>query len=79
MTDNELLLSISELLDKKIKPIEILLEQDVLSRLQNIESCYTSTYRRYAAGSEEIDALKADIEIIKNVIAEHSKKLKDIS
>lgn len=79
MTDNELLLSISELLDKKIKPIEILLEQDVLPRLQNIESCYTSTYRRYAAGSEEIDALKADIEIIKNVIAEHSKKLKDIS
>lgn len=86
MTDNELLLSISELLDKKLKPIddrtkqiELCLEQDVLPRLQNIESCYTSTYRRYAAGSEEIDALKADMEIIKNVLAEHSKKLKDIS
>ncbi|MCQ4638126.1 hypothetical protein NE619_15420 [Anaerovorax odorimutans] len=86
MTDNELLLSISELLDKKLKPlddrtkqVELLLEQDIIPRLQNIESCYTSTYRRYAVSSEELDALKADMEIIKNVIAEHSKKLKEIS
>lgn len=63
MTDNELLLSISELLDKKLKPldnrtkqIELTLEQDVLPRLQNIESCYTSTYKRYAIGTEELDA-----------------------
>lgn len=61
------ILSISELLDKKLKhlddrakQIELPLEPDVLPRLQNIESCYTSTYRRYATGSEEIDALKAE-------------------
>lgn len=49
MTDNELLLAISDLLDKKLKPIEdrqkqmeLLIESDMMPRLQNIESCYTS-------------------------------------
>lgn len=52
---SEDLLAISQLLDTKLKPledraknIELLLENDTLPRLQNIESCYTSTYRRYA-------------------------------
>ena len=51
MTDNELLLAMSEILDKKLQPIEsrtkrieLLLENDILPRMQNIESCYTSTY-----------------------------------
>lgn len=85
MTDNELLLAISDLLDKKLKPIEdrqkqmeLLLESDMMPRLQNIESCYTSTYRRYSAGAEEVEALKADMEIIKRVLSEHSSKLKEI-
>lgn len=82
MTDNELLLAISDLLDKKMKPIEerqkkmeIMMENDLLPRLQNIEACYTSTYRRYETGTEEIEAMKADIEIIKKVIKEHSDLL----
>lgn len=57
MTDNELLLSISDILDKKLKPvndrlkkIELTNENDILPRLQNIESCYTSTYKRYQTG-----------------------------
>ena len=56
---NEDLLAISQLLDVKLKPmdkkidsrtqkIEFLLENNVLPRLQNIEACYTSTYRRYS-------------------------------
>lgn len=51
---NEDLLAISQLLDTKLKPledqaknIELLLENDTLPRLQNIESCYTSTSARY--------------------------------
>lgn len=49
MTDNELLLAMSEMLDKKLKPvndrlkkIELTQENDILPRLQNIESCYTA-------------------------------------
>ena len=44
MTDNELLLAMSEILDKKLQPIEsrtkrieLLLENDILPRMQNIE------------------------------------------
>jgi len=65
MTDNELLLALSDMLDKKIEIMQnqikndiAELKQDVLllkldnentimPRLQNIESCYTSTYKRY--------------------------------
>ncbi len=47
MTANELLLAISNMLDKKLEPvndrlkrIELTQENDILPRLQNIESCY---------------------------------------
>lgn len=83
MSDNEFLLAISEMMDKKLTPvnerlkrIELTQENDILPRLQNIESCYTSTYRRYTSGIEEMEALKADMEIVKKVVAEHSEKLK---
>jgi len=48
MTDNELLLAISGMMDQKLKPIndrlkriELTQENDILPRLQNIETCYT--------------------------------------
>lgn len=79
---NEDLLAISQLLDTKLKPledraknIELMLENDTLPRLQNIESCYTSTYRRYANGISQIEAMATDIGIMKKVVAEHSQKL----
>lgn len=85
MSDNELLLAISDMLDKKIEPVKkdvrdtkLFLENDILPRLQNIETCYTSTYRRYASGIEEMEALRADMEIVKKVVAEHSEKLQKI-
>lgn len=86
MSDNELILAISDLLDKKLKPINdsikkinLTHENDILPRLQNIESCYTSTYKRYQIGVEEIEAMQNDIEVMKSVILEHGEKLKMIS
>lgn len=83
---NEDLLAISNLLDVKLKPIndqltkiEILQENEILPRLQNIESCYTSTYRRYASGIEQMKSLQADIDILKKVVAEHSEKLQKLA
>lgn len=79
---NEDLLAISQLLDTKLKPledreknIELLLENDALPRLQNIEACYTSTYRRYANGMNQIETMVADIDIMKKVVTEHGQKL----
>ena len=86
MTDNELLLAISDMLEKKLKPvkdtlkqIEFSLENDMLPRLQNIESCYTFTHKRYQTGIEQIEAMQADIDVIKSVVREHSEKLQKIS
>lgn len=86
MTDNELLLSISDMLDKKLKPvndrlkkIELTQENDILPRLQNIEACYTSTYKRYQTGIEQIDSMQADIDVMKSVIREHSEMLQKMA
>lgn len=83
---NEDLLSISQLLDTKLKPInektlciELLLENDILPRLQNIESCYTSTYRRYANGISEPEALKANMDIVEKVVTKHSEELEKLA
>lgn len=86
MTDNEMLLALSDMIDKKLEPIkndikqiQIIQENGILPRLQNIESCYTSTYRRYANGIAQLDAIQSDIDIMKKVISEHSEKLQKIS
>ncbi|MCM1192991.1 MAG: hypothetical protein NC123_07605 [Butyrivibrio sp.] len=86
MTDNELLLAMSDMLDKKLKPVndrlkklELVQENDILPRLQNIEACYTSTFKRYQTGVAQIEGMQTDIDVMKEVIAEHSEKLQKIS
>lgn len=86
MTNNELLLNISGMLDKKLAPIndrlkkiELTLKNNITPRLQTIESCYTSTYNRYQTGIEQIDAMQSDIQVIKSVLREHSEKIQKIS
>ena len=90
MSDNELLLAISEMLDKKLesnlKPIEnrlkrmeLQIENNVIPRLQNIESCYTDTYQRYQNHADKMQAALDDIELMKKVIAEHSEKLQKLA
>ncbi len=89
MTDNELLLAISNMLDpikediqdikNRVKKIELTQENIVLPRLNTIESCYTSTYDRYKDSVETYETMKQDISIIKKVVSEHSEKLQKIS
>ena len=61
---------------RRIERVELVLENDGVPRLHNIESCYVSTYDRYVAKAEEIDGLKTDMEIVKNVLIDHDEKLK---
>lgn len=65
-------------IDGRLKNVELLIENDISPRLQNIERCYVDTYRRYAVRNEEIDALKLDNEILKKVVQEHSRKLQTL-
>ena len=96
MTDNELLLAISNMLDpirndmqsikqdiqeikSRVKKIEITQENEILPRLNTIESCYTSTYDRYKDNVDTYESMKQDISIIKKVVAEHSEKLQKLA
>ena len=118
MTDNELLLSISQIMDKKLDPFEkrmdtfeekldkldakidrveqnlntkidlveqnlkhsihlinLTLDNNIVPRLNEIESCYISTSERYLKETDKIIALDTDLSVAKSVILEHSKKL----
>ena len=90
MSDNELLLAISEMFDKKLesnlKPvenrlrrIELQLENDVIPRIRNIESCYTDTYGRYQDYADKMQAAFDDIKLLKQVVSEHSEKLRKLA
>jgi len=52
-----------------------LLENNVVPRLNTTKQCYTDTYLRYKDRADKMDAVFTDLEILKNVVAEHSKKL----
>lgn len=89
MLTNEDLLSISSMMDGKLKsnlkPIEnrltgmeLLLENNVLPRLQNMEACYTSTYERYKNQADRAEASYEDIRLIKDVVTEHSRKMQTL-
>ncbi|MCD8109920.1 MAG: hypothetical protein LUE14_07450 [Clostridiales bacterium] len=79
-------IAISGLVQEQIEPMKkemrktsLLLENNVLPRLQNIEFCYTTTYRRYVEGIGQIETMQNDIAVLKDVVAEHSVILKKIS
>lgn len=42
---DEKILVMSNLIDEKSKPIIMMQENEILPRLQNIEGCYTDTFR----------------------------------
>ena len=86
MSDSELLLALSDMMDKKLTPIndklkkiELVQENEILPRLQNIEACYTSTYERYKNSVADYENIKQDISILKQVVTEHSEKLSKIT
>lgn len=55
------------------------LENNVIPRLNTIEVCYLDTAQRYMERTEQIDAMSADIDVLKAVVLDHSEKLSRIS
>lgn len=51
------------------------LENNVIPRLNTIESCYLDTSERYLERTEQMDDMAADIVVLKNVVSEHSEIL----
>ncbi len=62
-----------------IHNINLFQENVMLPRLNTIESCYTDTYMRYKNYADRMESAFEDIELLKQVIAEHSEKLQKIS
>lgn len=91
MTDHELLLAMSEIIEKKLdarlKPIENqlklikvdLLENNIIPRLSTIENCYMDTYNRYKDHADRMESTITDVEVLRKVVSEHSEKLQKIS
>ena len=67
--------TVDEVIFSKLKKIDLAQENDILPRLRTIEACYTSTYERYQIEVEHMEAMRADMAVMKYVILEHSDKI----
>lgn len=91
---NEDLLAISQLLDTKldsklreelqplkddIRDIKLHLENVTDKNIQLLAENYVPAAKRYEKATAKIEAMQADIEILKKVVSDHSEKLKKIS
>ena len=65
-------------LEKEVRDIRLSQENGVLPRLQNIESCYISTFKRYSDGILRMDSLQSDMDVVKMVVTEHSEKIQNL-
>ncbi|MCX4320961.1 MAG: hypothetical protein OSJ44_14785 [Lachnospiraceae bacterium] len=94
MTDNELLLALSDMIDIKLKTvlqtelqplkddirnIKLHLENITDKNIQLLAENYVPAAKRYEKAVPEIEAMQADIEIMKKVITEHSEKLQKLA
>ncbi len=104
MTDNELLLAISDIMEKKIKAeaepikaeikaikddietvkneqkrINLIIENEIRSDIRILAENYMPAAKKYEKAAAKMEAMQADIDVMKNVIREHSEKLQKIS
>lgn len=75
MTDNELLLAISRLLDVKLRAELCTIKND----LQMMKREFQLSYNRYENYADKMEALLDDVKMLKKVVNEHSEKLQEIS
>lgn len=90
MVDNELLLALSDLLDKKLESRLQPLQNDIRDIKLNIENMikpqinllaenYVPAAQKYENAAAQLEALQSDMEIIKNIVTEHSGKLQKLA
>ena len=80
-------------LDARLKPMEndiksikdeqtrinLIIENDILHDINILVENYVPAAKRYQDATAQIQAIQADIEIMKKIISDHSEKLKKIS
>lgn len=93
MTDNELLLALSNMMDEKLKPLQkdiaqikdnitginLHLEDVTDANIKLLSENYVPAARKYEASISKIETMQSDIDLLKKVVTEHSTKLQQIS
>ena len=79
MTDNELLLAISDMMDKKLDARLAPIENEIRSDIKLLAENYVPAAKKYEKEAAKIEAMQADLEVMKKVIQEHSQKLQNIT
>ena len=65
-------------LEMQIRHSDILIENEVIPRLQTLEECYTSTYKRYKDGILQVEGVVEDVDLLKEVVQKHSVRLNSL-
>lgn len=68
-----------ETIKNEQKRINIIIENEIRSDVKMLAENYMPAAKKYEKTTAKIEAMQADIDVIKNVIREHSEKLKKIS
>lgn len=63
-------------LENDVKYIRVVqLENNVIPRLNKIEECYLDAAKGFRERAEQIDTMAEDIQVLTNVVTDHSEKL----
>lgn len=69
------LLSVEQNLKNDIHLINLKLENMIIPRLNEIESCYLSTSERYQRETDKFIAFDTDLSVMRGIILEHGNRL----
>lgn len=77
--DNKRIHARLDRLEKEVRKNSLILENEVLPRLNTIEQCYVESSKHFIKKAHQIEDLQQDVDVMKVVIQEHSEKLDLIS
>lgn len=62
-------------LDSTMTNYGVKVDYEIMPVLNELSSCYLSTYQRYLTRTEQIDTMQTDIDALKSIVSEHSRQL----
>lgn len=65
--------------ESKVHQMSLFQENVIMPRLCTIESCYTDTYNRYRSYVDKMDGVFIDVELLKSVVSDHTRKLQKLA
>ena len=66
-------------LDARVRLLQLNQENVIMPRLNDIEVCYTDTFKRYRDYAEKMNSTFEDVDLLKKVVMEHSEKLQKLA